>query len=133
MHFNLSFLAAALLVCTSPAMSATVIAFAGADCTGAQTARNWSPDLSHEGGGSARSWSYSGVPTRSNSSSPAVPTIIVMGRHLLPVELGLDVSLRLRISESWFYGALYPNTTAYSAAIPIVTLVDRVTRGQREN
>ncbi|KAJ7199999.1 hypothetical protein GGX14DRAFT_170820 [Mycena pura] len=63
MYFNLSFLATALLVCASPAMSATVIAFAGADCTGAElgSGSGGSGTCLTEGSASARSYSYSGV------------------------------------------------------------------------
>ncbi|KAJ6540194.1 hypothetical protein DFH09DRAFT_1175720 [Mycena vulgaris] len=63
MHFNLSFLATALLVCASPTMSATVVAFAGAGCTGGQSGPGTGGPGAclTQGGGSARSWSYSGV------------------------------------------------------------------------
>ncbi|KAJ7156406.1 hypothetical protein C8R46DRAFT_1115898 [Mycena filopes] len=63
MQFNLAFLTTALLVCAAPAMSATVVAFAGAGCTGAQldSGSGGSGTCLTEGGASARSWSYSGV------------------------------------------------------------------------
>ncbi|KAJ7657594.1 hypothetical protein B0H17DRAFT_1097638 [Mycena rosella] len=68
MQFNIVFIATALLVSASPAMSATITAFAGAGCTGSITAVDNSAGAGQciyfTGGGSAKSFGYSGVPNQ---------------------------------------------------------------------
>ncbi|KAJ7759993.1 hypothetical protein B0H16DRAFT_1533292 [Mycena metata] len=68
MQFNIGFIAAALLVAASPAMGATFIFYAGADCTGAKVsvADNVPPldCIFIPNGGSAKSIGYSGVTTQ---------------------------------------------------------------------
>jgi hypothetical protein len=65
MHFNVVFIATAFLASASLAMSATITGFDGADCTGTQ---GQSFDVPSGGcltlvGGSAKSISFSGVPS----------------------------------------------------------------------
>jgi len=66
MQFNVVFIATALLASASLAMSATIIGFAGADCTGSQTPTAQAPVGVCEtlGSGSVKSIRYSGVPNR---------------------------------------------------------------------
>ncbi|KAF9477075.1 hypothetical protein BDN70DRAFT_881560 [Pholiota conissans] len=65
MQFNVTFIAAALLASASMAMSATIVGFAGADCTGAQVFSSGASSglCLTLGGGSVKSISYSGVPS----------------------------------------------------------------------
>ncbi|KAF9456288.1 hypothetical protein BDZ94DRAFT_1276065 [Collybia nuda] len=65
MQFNVALLAAALVVSASPALSATVVFFSGADCTGQNIGQR--TDLGPNvcltlGSRSARSIRYSGIP-----------------------------------------------------------------------
>ena len=67
MQLNIAFIATAILASASLALSATVTAFDGADCTGTQgksftTTIIFSPPICFSlEGGSAKSFSYSGV------------------------------------------------------------------------
>ena len=65
MQFNVAFVATALLVSASPAMSATFTFFEGADCTGSSigSITGGSADCYYlTNGGLSKSISYSGVP-----------------------------------------------------------------------
>lgn len=68
MHFNVAFVAAALLVSASPAMSITLVFYSGADCSGGviTTSTGSAPGecVGISGGGSAKSIRYSGVPNK---------------------------------------------------------------------
>ncbi|KAF9477081.1 hypothetical protein BDN70DRAFT_934501 [Pholiota conissans] len=65
MQFNITFITAALLASASMAMSATIVGFAGADCTGAQVFSSGasSRECLTLGSASVKSISYSGVPS----------------------------------------------------------------------
>jgi hypothetical protein len=65
MHFNVVFIATAILASASLAMSATITGFAGADCTGTQGQSFNVPsgECFSLGGGSTKSIRYSGVPS----------------------------------------------------------------------
>ncbi|KAJ6470854.1 hypothetical protein C8R45DRAFT_1218138 [Mycena sanguinolenta] len=66
MQFNIAFIATALFAFTLPAMSVTVTAFEGADCTGSiLTVSNRAPAGQCQfltNGASSKSFGYSGVP-----------------------------------------------------------------------
>ncbi|KAJ7604203.1 hypothetical protein B0H17DRAFT_1222274 [Mycena rosella] len=68
MQFNVVFIATALLVSASPAMSATLVFFNGANCGGSVIATSTGSTPGEcillSGGGSAKSISYSGVPNQ---------------------------------------------------------------------
>ncbi|KAJ7237644.1 hypothetical protein C8J57DRAFT_1375014 [Mycena rebaudengoi] len=72
MQFKVAFITSALLVAAAPALGADFVWFAGAGCTGSVIAR--SPGVNPgvcvwlTNGGSAKSISYSGVPTGHNAN-----------------------------------------------------------------
>ncbi|KAE9385297.1 hypothetical protein BT96DRAFT_601352 [Gymnopus androsaceus JB14] len=64
MQFNIRVVFITAVLAAAPALSASVTAFAGAGCTGTivSTGSIGTGCLAFTNGGSARSWSYSGVP-----------------------------------------------------------------------
>lgn len=64
MQFNIRVVFITAVLAAAPALSASVTAFAGAGCTGSivSTGSIGTGCLAFTNGGSARSWSYSGVP-----------------------------------------------------------------------